>query len=142
MDAQTKQIEVGAGTRGSLNKLGENKTDCFSRSKGCRAKGGGRTDHLKAYKLMVKSWVEDERANGHSINATDLQLQWVWFADEARKKLEARKEELKPDGKFPGSSIGTRGNHKNWCRAPTDRHFRLRIRIHASRCAFTSKSEL
>ena len=107
MDAQTKKIEVGAGSRGNLNKPGQMKTDCFSTRRGCRADGAGRKDHLKAYKRMMKSWVETERANGHSLNATDLQLQWVWFADEARKALEARREELKPDAKFPGSSIGT-----------------------------------
>ena len=109
MDAQTETLQVGAGSRGSLNKNGEHKVnvDCFSTKRGCRADGAGRKDHLKAYKNMMKSWVKNERANGHSLNATDLRMQWVWFADEARKALEARKEELKPDAKFPGSSIGT-----------------------------------
>ena len=83
------------------------KTDCFSTRRGCRAQGAGRKDHLKAYKRMMKSWVETERANGHSLNATDLKLQWTWFADEARKALETRRQELKPEAKFPGSSIGT-----------------------------------
>ena len=109
MDAQTRALQVGAGSRGSLNKRGQDKcsSDRWSTKKGCRADGAGRKDYLKDYKKMMKSWVENERANGHSLNMTDLRLQWTWFADEARKGLEARYGELKPDEKFPGSSIGT-----------------------------------
>ena len=109
MDAQTETLEVGAGSRGSLNKRGQDKCrlDRLSAKRGCRADGAGRKDYLKDYKTMMKSWVENERANGHSLNMTDLRLQWTWFADEARKGLEARYGQLKPDEKFPGSSIGT-----------------------------------
>ena len=109
MDAQTRALQVGAGTRGSLNKIGQDvcSADRCSSSKGCRAHGAGRKDHLVAYKKMMKEWVEVERANGHSLDMTDLRLQWTWFADETRKGMEARMQELQPHEKFPGSSIGT-----------------------------------
>ena len=109
MDAQTRALQVGAGSRGSLNKSGQDKcsTDRCSSSRGCRADGAGRKDYLVDYKKMMKEWVECERANGHSLDMTDLRLQWTWFADETRKGMEARMEELQPHEKFPGSSIGT-----------------------------------
>ena len=109
MDAQTQALHVGAGTRGSLNKNGQDvcSADRQSSAKGYRAHGAGRHDHLVAYKKMMKEWVEVERANGHSLDLTDLRVQWTWFAEETKKGMEARMQELQPHEKFPGSSIGT-----------------------------------
>ena len=77
----------------------------FSSARGCRGIGGGRRDHLAQYKIMMKQWVETERSYGHSVDVQDLILQWTWFAEECRKKLEGRK--LEPEDRIFPSSIGT-----------------------------------
>ena len=61
---------------------------------GCRDKGGGRTDHFVSYKVMLKDCVGLERSNGHSLDMTDLVLQFKWFAEETKKSLEVREKEL------------------------------------------------
>ena len=96
MDAQTRELQVGAGTKGGLNKSGQDlcSVDRQSMAKGCRDKGGGRIDHFVSYKVMLKNWVEVERSNGHSLDMTDLMVQWMWFAEETKKLLEAREKEL------------------------------------------------
>ena len=70
-------------------------TTCGGLSKGRRAEGGGRKDNFKMYKIQLKTWVEEERRNGHSLDATDLHLQFVWFLSEMVKALE---DKAKADG--------------------------------------------
>ena len=55
---------------------------------------------MAQYKIMIKQWVETERSHGHSVDVTDLILQWSWYAEEVAKQLEGR--ELEPaDRIFP-----------------------------------------
>ena len=95
---KVKSLNVGGGKR-SLNKQGQNlnlssrpggMTSQGGLSKGCRAVGGGRKDNFKTYKQQLKTWVEEERRNGHSLDTTDLHLQFVWFLSEMVKALEQK----------------------------------------------------
>ena len=104
---KVRRLEVGAGTQGSCHKRGQHgvRLNRFSSARGCRDTGGGRTDHLVQYKIMMKQWVETERSHGHSVDMTDLILQWCWYAGEVVKELEVK--ELEPHDRIFPSSIGT-----------------------------------
>ena len=104
---KVRRLEVGAGTKGSCHKRGQHGASLnrFSSARGCRGIGGGRTDHLVQYTIMMKQWVETERSHGHSVDMTDLILQWCWYAGEVVKELEVK--ELEPHDRIFPSSIGT-----------------------------------
>ena len=81
-DMKVTNLAIGGGTRGSLNKRGQNKKaherEGQGLSTGCRGSGASRHDHFLEYKKALKLWVEEERRNGHSLDGTDLMLQFTW----------------------------------------------------------------
>ena len=94
MDAQTRALHVGAGSQGGLNKVGQHvcSVDRPSAARGCREKGAGRKDYYVAYKIMLKEWVQEERDNGHSLDMSDLVLQWFFYAEEIKKRVAGKGE--------------------------------------------------
>ena len=112
MDTQTRALHVGAGSQGSLNRAGQHvcSVDRPSAARGCREKGAGRKDYYVAYKIMLKEWVQLERDNGHSLDMSDLVLQWFFYAEETKKGLQEREKDLQPEDRIAQSLGPLRGS--------------------------------
>ena len=101
-EAKVKDCSVGKGSRGSLNKRGQNlkRTISGKTARGCRADGGGRTDRFKHFKVALKEWVKIERENGQAIDGHDMIEEFLYIVEKGVTYGEAMqtKSQLSPNG--------------------------------------------
>ena len=90
-EQRVRDSGIGAGTRGTLNRRGQNLKHIhrMKMAKGCRAKGAGRPDEFKIFKVALKEWVHLERRNGNPLDSSDLLEQFKYMLGAAVKIGEA-----------------------------------------------------
>ena len=89
---QSFLVENKRGTGGSLRRQGCNESlelvKARSQGRGCRRKGAGRKDDFVALKERVKNVAEAERQLGHSLNKSDLWLEFRIAASQEIRRLQ------------------------------------------------------